>query len=316
MQNTPAEKAGFLLIYTKNMKKNINGKKELTIIAGPCSVDERNLHEVLDIAKIRVEGKRAIAGTRVVGLKSRTALSMDGKNMGIDFAVFMRNLQKSMDGISPTEFEEPPSVTLARHIRQETNLMIATEVMSPLVQLPSFESEIFKNNVLIWSPAVSQLGWPTMKMALFAKRNGWNVGIKNGKWHSMEKTWMGLSSYVDAHIEKEKVIMIQRGVEVPEKGEFRSLPVHESAVKMKEAGMKVFFDPSHSFGPKLRDEIVDGTVEAMKMKTNAGEHVYDGVLIEVGTSVTDTKQHITVLELANLCERLGEFRSLVSPNIN
>lgn len=155
-----------------------------------------------------------------------------------------------------------------------------------------------------------------MNMALFAKRNGWHVGIKNGKWHSMEKTWEGLSSYVDAHVEKEKVIMIQRGVEVPEKGEFRSLPVHDSAVRMKENGMRIFFDPSHSFGPKLRDEIVDGTVEAMKMKTASGEFVYDGVLVEVGTSVTDTKQHITVSELDELCGRLAEFRSLVTPNIN
>lgn len=289
---------------------------ELTIIAGPCSVDENNMHEVLEIAKIKAKGARAIAGTRVVGLKSRTALSVDGKNMGIDFPVFMRNLHRSMDGVPPKEFEEPPSVALARIIREKTSLMIATEVMNPMVQLPSFESEIFRDNVLIWSPAVSQLGWPAMNMALFAKRNGWHVGIKNGKWHSMEKTWKGLSSYVDAHVEKEKVVMIQRGVEVPEKGQFRSLPVHDSAVRMKENGMRIFFDPSHSFGPKLRDKIVDGTIDAMKMKTASGKFVYDGVLVEVGTSVTDTEQHITVSELDELCGRLAEFRLLVSPMAN
>lgn len=310
----PAERGGFF--YKFKLIKKMDTTNELTIIAGPCSVDENNMHEVLEIAKIKAKGTRAIAGTRVVGLKSRTALSVDGKNMGIDFPVFMRNLHKSMDGVSPKEFEEPPSVALARTIREETGLMIATEVMNPMVQLPSFESEIFRDNVLIWSPAVSQLGWPAMNMALFAKRNGWHVGIKNGKWHSMEKTWKGLSSYVDAHVEKEKVVMIQRGVEVPEKGQFRSLPVHDSAVRMKDNGMRIFFDPSHSFGPKLRDKIVDGTVEAMKMKTASGQFVYDGVLVEVGTSVTDTEQHITVSELDELCGRLAEFRLLVPPIAN
>jgi len=293
------------------MKKNISSN--LTIIAGPCSVDEKNVDEVLAIAKIKAKGKRAIAGTRVVGLKSRTALSLDGKNMGIDFSIFMRNLQKSIDGLSPKDFEEPPSVAIAKSIRKKTGMIIATEIMSPLVQLPSFESELFKNGLLAWSPAVSQLGWPAMKMALFAKRNGWSVGIKNGKWKGMEKTWEGLASYVRAHIEPQKAIMIQRGIEVPEKGNFRSLPVHESAVLMKERGFQMYFDPSHSFGPKMRDEIVLGTIAAMKIKTQSGEFVYDGVLIEAGTSVTDTEQHITLSELQILCDQLSDFRLLVPP---
>jgi len=296
------------------MKKTIHSNNKLTIIAGPCSVDQNNLREVFKIGEIKVNGKKAIAGTRVVGLKSRTSLSVDGKNMGIDFDVFMRNTEKLIDGKHPATFDEPPSVTLAKQICKETGMIIATEIMSPLVQLPSLEDIILKNKVLAWSPAVSQLGWPAMNMALFAKRNGWSVGIKNGKWKGMEKTWEGLASYVQAHIEPEKAIMIQRGIETPEKGKFRSLPVHESAQQMKEKGFQVFFDPSHSFGPALRDEIVQGTIAAMKLKTSDGVHVYDGVLIEVGTSVTDTQQHITLPELQDLCIRLSEFRDLVSPN--
>jgi 3-deoxy-D-arabino-heptulosonate 7-phosphate (DAHP) synthase len=238
---------------------------------------------------------------------------LDGKNMGIDFAVFIRNLEKLIEGRHPSTFEVPPSVVLAKNICSDTGLIIATEVMSPLVQLPSFEDEIFRDKILAWSPAVSQLGWPAMKMAIFAKRNGWSIGIKNGKWKGMEKTWEGLASYVNAHIEPHKTIMIQRGIEVPEKGKFRSLPVHESAIMMKEKGYQVYFDPSHSFGPLLRDEIDAGTIDAMKLKTKGGQHVYDGVLIEVGTSVTDTKQHITLKELKVLTEQLSQFRELVAP---
>ena len=295
------------------MKKIHEINNRLTIIAGPCSLDNKNIKEVYQIAQIQVNKKRAIAGTRVVGLKSRTSLSSDGKNMGIDFAVFMKNLEKIIEGKSPQTFQEPPSVKLAKQICKDTGLIIATEIMSPLVQLPSFENEVFKNKLLAWSPAVSQLGWPAMKMALFAKRNGWSVGIKNGKWKGMEKTWEGVASYVQAHVDLDKAIMIQRGIEVPEKGKFRSLLVHESAKMMKEKGFQVYFDPSHSYGPLLRDEIVQGTINAMKLKTSDGMNVYDGVLIEVGTSVTDTQQHITINELQDLCNRLSEFRELVFP---
>ena len=90
--------------------------------------------------------------------------------------------------------------------------------------------------------------------------------------------------------------------------------MHESAKQMKEKGFQVFFDPSHSFGPALRDEIVQGTIDAMKLKTDDGMNIYDGVLIEVGTSITDTEQHITLPELQKMCNQLSEFRDLVSPN--
>ena len=296
------------------MKKIKGINKKLTIIAGPCSIDENNLKEVYKIAEMKIDNKRTIAGTRVVGLKSRTSLSLDGKNMGIDYPVFIKNLEKLMNGKSPLFFDEPPSVKLGKKICNDTGLIIATEIMNSLVQLPSFEGSELKNKVLAWSPAVNQLGWPLMDMALFAKRNGWAVGIKNGKWPGMEKTWEGLASYVHAHVEQDKAIMIQRGVDSPKRGKFRSLPVHEVASTMKEKSFQIYFDPSHSFGPMLRDKIVQGTIDAMKLKTKGGQFVYDGVLIEAGTSVTDTAQHITLDELEELTRHLSEFRELVSPN--
>ena len=105
--------------------------------------------------------------------------------------------------------------------------------------------------------------------------------------------------------------MIQRGVDDAEKGEFRSFPIHNCAKRVKIAtGYNMMFDPSHSFGPKMRDKIVDGTIEAMKMKLGNGELLYDGALIEVGTSTTDTEQHITINELSNIIDEVSKFREI------
>ena len=105
--------------------------------------------------------------------------------------------------------------------------------------------------------------------------------------------------------------MIQRGVDDAEKGDFRNLPIHQCAKRVKQAtGYGMLFDPSHSFGPKLRDKIVEGTIEAMKMKIDDGNWLYDGILVEVGTSTTDTEQHITISELSNLIDEISKFREI------
>ena len=58
----------------------------------------------------------------------------------------------------------------------------------------------------------------------------------------------------------------------------------------------------------MRDHIVEGTIEAMKMKDEDENFLYDGILIEVGDSVTDTYQHITVQELKDMVTELSKFR--------
>jgi hypothetical protein len=58
----------------------------------------------------------------------------------------------------------------------------------------------------------------------------------------------------------------------------------------------------------LRDKIVEGIIEAMKLKINENDYLYDGVLIETGTSKTDTEQHITVDELKYVINELAKFR--------
>src|SRR5258708_38719288 len=105
-----------------------------TIIAGPCSIDENNLDEIIHgIAEITVyDGAyRGIKGTRTVGLKSRTALDVSGKGMGIDWDAIqqMRKLPERdrLDII-------PPSVQMAEIIRKETGLRSeehTSELQSP-----------------------------------------------------------------------------------------------------------------------------------------------------------------------------------------
>lgn len=311
---------------------NSQNTNNLIIIAGPCSVDKNNLEEIIEISKITIINKhgkkqRAVAGTRIVGLKSRSEISDNTNEMGIDHAVVKKNWEILLHGGKLDDLLIPPSVEMASHIIKETDLLVGTEIVAPVVQLPPYQRKIPKGKLLIWSPAAGQLGWPVLQMAELAKRNHWILGVKNGKWlgenletanssdfvgeTTMEKTWKGLGKY--AQSVNVNPIFIQRGVDVPGKQNFRNVPVHNIAKRVKEkTGYKMFFDPSHSLGPKMRDKIVSETIKAMKIKINDREFLYDGVLIEVGTSKTDTKQHISIEELKNMCEELAILRDLVS----
>lgn len=48
-------------------------------------------------------------------------------------------------------------------------------------------------------------------------------------------------------------------------------------------------------------------------KWDKNHFLYDGILIEVGNSKSDTHQHISVDELKYLTQELSKFRDLVSP---
>ena len=99
---------------------------EVTIIAGPCSVDENNIKEIHEIAKIEVKSRkgkkqRAVAGTRVVGLKSRTELDPEGHGMGMDFSAYKTNMEILLNGGTIADFEILPSALIAEKIHKETN---------------------------------------------------------------------------------------------------------------------------------------------------------------------------------------------------
>ena len=303
----------------------------VTVIAGPCSINEENQEQLFDIAKITVSKALgytvpAIWGVRVVGLKSRTTMDANGKSLGMDYPVYKKNLERYVRGGSIQDFEMLPSILVAKKLIEETKVVVATEVVDPLMQLPLYERILPKGTLMTWNPAVNQLGYQSLVMGQYAIRNGWFVGIKNGKWlgdvpssgmSTMEKAWIGLSSFASGgnlSKLKDKLIMIHRGVDVAGKGNYRNLPVHEAAERIKSSlPIKLFFDPSHSHGPSLRNQIVEETVVALKRTTSNGDYLYDGLLIEVGTSTTDTDQHISIDELSELCDMIATFRDFYSP---
>lgn len=308
-----------------------------TIIAGPCSIGPDSLPQIVDMARITIrdlhgEMQRAIAGARVVGLKSRTALSKDGLGMGIDYAVHQRNMKSLLAGGSISHMEIPPSAIMAGTIYERTGLTIATEVCDPMVQLPPLARVMGGGPVFIWGPSVQGLGHPYQIMGDFAQTHPrWTVGEKNLKWlgehvetaedlsyegaTSMEGTWRGLTIWTS--LPPERMVMIHRGVDVAGKGDYRNQPIHQTAARVKTTtGIRMFFDPSHSLGPKMRNQIVDATIAAMQMHMPDGSPLYDGALVEAGDSQTDTGQHITLDELGIMCQEIAKTRTLVGPDLH
>ena len=306
---------------------------DLEIIAGPCSITPENTQEIIsELAKITTPyGQRAILGTRVVGLKSRTSLDLSGDGMGIDSQVIQQAMKLSSSERMKLKI---PSVELAEKIIKETGMVITTEIMIPHIQLPYWEAKkIFRGNLMVWNPAVNQLGWNLFEMGEFAQRNDWNVGLKHGKFlgkdplevanhpdyqgeTSMEKVLIGLTSYVPEM--REDLIIIHRGVDVPGRGDYRNAIIHEIMKRIKKKVPKsnrLYFDPTHSIGPKMRHKIVDEIIKAMKMKVG-DEFLYDGILMEAGSSSpVDLGEHITINELKQLVADLSKFRKLRSPEI-
>ena len=298
----------------------------IKIIAGPCSISKENAKELKEIASLNKGTYRPIYGVRVVGLKSRTEFKNNTSYMGIDFETHMQiyneMLNSNFNAINKANY---PSVDIAKDILAvDGKMIIATEIVDPVLQIPVLARHI-KQNLLPWNPAVNQLGWQMRIMGEYAKKYGFSIGIKNAKnlgisakdseennmTAPMEKVWKGLATYTGIQDDKNRIYMIHRGVDEPDKGNFRSLPVHNCAKRAKtSSGYNMLFDPSHSFGPKLRNKIVDGTIEAMKMKLDNGDWLYDGALIEVGTSTTDTEQHITINELSNIIDEISKFREI------
>ncbi len=202
---------------------------DLRIIAGPCSVNENSRREIDEIARITVRGsdykdRRAIFGTRVVGLKSRTALNSTGDGMGMDYKVITDRIERQVAG-EPFNKEIAPSALLAEKVVRETWLQVATEVMLPSLQVPDYIGRIPAGKLLLWNPSVKMLGWDMLQMTRYAEKHGWGIGIKNGKSMdisletandpdyqketSLEKMWLGMESY--AHGVRE-LVLIHRGV--------------------------------------------------------------------------------------------------------
>ncbi len=303
---------------------------DLEIFAGPCSITAENAEEIIEItSKITTpSGSRAIYGTRVVGLKSRTSMDLLGEGMGIDSQVIQNAYKLNSEERLGLKV---PSVELAEKIAKTTEMTIATEIMIPHIQLPYWEAkEVLKGKIMIWNPSVNQLGWNIFEMSDFARRNDWNLGIKHGKYlgkdslevanhpdykgeTSLEKVLLGLTTYAE-NINGELVI-IHRGVDVPGRGDYRNAQVHEvmKRIKKRVPHAKIYFDPTHSIGPQMRHVIFDEALDAMKTKVDSS-YLYDGLLIEAAsTSPVDIGEHLTLEELSLLVNELHTFRKIRAP---
>jgi hypothetical protein len=314
------------------------GGEPIDLIVGPCSINKKNVEDVLNLSQIRVknlrgESQRAIFGTRIVPLKSRTNHPETTEDGGIDRDAIMQNIMILRDGGGINDLVTPPSIDITREVIKQTGMMVGTEVMIPHIQAPIYDREILDGKMLLWSPSVEALGWTTIPTAdVVAKRREWMMGPKNPKWlgsdpieadnpdgkeTSMEKAWKGLVTYAMARgVDPRQIVVIQRGVDVPEKGKYRNLPVHGVAERTKLSlpeGVRLYFDPSNSFGPNKRDQIVQATIDAMLMKDKRGRWLYSGALIEGGSSTTDTDQHIRIDEAEVLAKELARFRNLRMP---
>ncbi len=273
-----------------------------TIIAGPCSIDEQNIDQAIEIGRLP-----EVDGVRCVGLKSVTS---PRPFMGIDRDWYFGGCRGT-----------PPSVKLARKIVKETGKHIAFEVMDNKQLAPLLYDPVFENRVFLWNPAIMQLGWPLFRAARLAASQGWAIGLKNPKWSGEpeleltpdttldngEKTWWGNAKFVEEG--GIKPVMIQRGIEGAGKYPYRNIPNHAASACMRTLGYEVWIDPSHIFGKALRDEIVERTLEALELRLDDGRYLYDGLLVEVGTSQTDTDQHITIEELEGLIEAIKRQRN-------
>jgi hypothetical protein len=301
----------------------------LRIIAGPDGLDDKNLDECYKLAEFKIRDQNVLYGLRTVGLKSRTSPNVSF--LGYDQDQITQNFDILGYGGNRNDLVQLPSVQFAKKIYQKYNIQCASEIMLPDIQLCCIAREFESLPFMIWNPAVDQLGWHIRQMSGFAKEYGWSIGIKNPKWlgekysivenqfynseTSLEKAWSGLLDWAELAPE---IILIQRGCDIEDKGDYRNLPIYFTAerIKKKRKNVKLYFDPSHSLGPLLREHIIEETVKACNrvIFNSQGqlEYAIDGILLEVGTAQCDTDQHLTVEEFYRLCHLLAETRELDS----
>ncbi len=273
----------------------------IVVVAGPCSMNKKNIEQIINILEL------GATGVRMIGIKSRTNLLQDNSEMGMDYLTYIRNIEILQSGGGINNLIKHPSIKYVEDVVQNfPGAIIATEIMDPLIQLGLIGRFMPNVNLMPWNPSTNSLGWPLYNMSQFCQKYNWNIGIKNPKAFQDSsdfiKTWQGLYSYTSDN----QTYLIHRGVAVINNSGYRNLPVHEAAMETKLAtGAKMLFDPSHSCGPKRRDFIIKESLIAMNMRMSTGNYLYDGLLIEVGDSKTDTEQHITLLEFKELLDKFN-----------
>lgn len=317
-----------------------NQPDEVFIAAGPCSASPENEHVIWELAR-----QNNVAAVRVVGLKSRTAMTPDAF-MGWDAGASLNNMQTLADNLQAIQngnlaeikpMEIPDSITLARKIAEDTGVLVATETMDASLQIPLYNEHMPSGSMVFWTPSINGIGWLPYAIQAQIGQNGHGIGIKNVKVggdnslsdlqnnadldSELAKTWSGQAAYARS-VNPNNVVLIHRGISVAGKGKFRNAPVHAAAQKVKvDTNLPMLYDPSHIHGPKSRDNIVQDTIEAMQMtyldtSTSREIFLYNGMLLEVvddpSNVQTDSGQHITLEEMHQIQKEVSRHRNLVN----
>lgn len=323
----------------------------MRIVHGPCQTSTRREVDYLkDSATATVTNQNGISVPVAYGLrfcveKSRTNLSPDRSGMGVVYEQWERYSKQLIHATLHGGVMPPIPVTeaalWAEEIQAQSGITLAMEIMD-WVHASLFVGHIQPGLGMLWTPSVMNLGEPAQMEAEVAGENNWIFGIKNGKWYprtlpnkdgevkvtSLEKTQAGMGTYAVGvtHLPKE-LVLIQRGMDVPEKGLHRNLHDHQSARLAKQLledllekqGIHVpvacAFDPSHVKGGELIHEIVPSAIEASTLLDLKGKPLYNMLLIESmekGGEIpkSDADQHITGDDVQLLATAIAQLRPI------
>ena len=328
----------------------------IKIITGPCQTSDRwGVDYLKSLATMQVTNPngvqiQAIAGGRLCTIKSRTELNptdRERSGMGIDFSVWEEFSKQVIQAIKNSEKPPPLPITRggqwAEEIQNNTGGMpLAFEAMDWMHAMLMM-GHMLPGTGTAWSPSVLTLGHSIQTLSEVVGDRGGTLGIKGPKFYPaalprciedgptlMEATWVGLGMYAlgATQIPKE-ILLIERGRDVPNKGNWRNIPDHNSARlakqmlqrKVNDAGLSsqtqisMAYDPSHTNGPKRVEFIVEDSINAAGQMDLNGEPLYEVILVEskekkAPAPLSDAGQHISGEQIQDIIDGIARFRPI------
>jgi len=327
------------------------------IITGPCQTSDRHGVDYLkSLSTMRVTNPGgiqvcAIAGERLCTIKSRTDLNPADaarSGMGVDFPIWEAFSKQVINMIrnNGALLQKPvmQGALWAKEIQDSTGGMpIAFEAMDWMHAMLMMD-HILPGTAIPWSPSVKTSGHEMETLSEVVGEHGSVLGIKGPKFYpellprriedgptSMENTWTGLGMYaLGATCIPKTIMLIERGRDVPNKGDWRNMPDHNSArmakqmlqKKIEDAGLAgevlvtMAYDPSHTNGPKRVSCIVEDAIDAARQMDITGkEPLYNMLLIEskdkaAPPPLSDAGQHITGEQVQDIADGIAQFRPI------
>ncbi len=190
---------------------HIVGDKQLTIIAGPCSVESEG--QILSVAE---------------GVKNAGAAMLRGG------AFKPRTSPYGFQGLKEKGLE------LLQLAKEKTNLPVVTEVMSPdLVGKVSEYADILQ---------IGARNMQNFELLKEAGKSGKPVLLKRGASATIEE-WLLAAEYILSE-GNDKVILVERGIRTFEKYTRNTLDLSAIPVVKKLSHLPVIVDPSHAAGKR------------------------------------------------------------------